>query len=163
MELTPIKVRGKRRAQNQPVNEPPQKRSHRDQSTKKKSKIRRPKFSDLEKSMPLEVLEQIFWLSENVNFPRASPRLGRLLSGPATLRETFLCAFGPTWDNYFSKRQSSVVYLEWTDLVLRENGFSGNPDFQVRSLRFQPPYPCFLRLILVSRLPCWHVHGPRLT
>ncbi|KAI0805512.1 hypothetical protein GGR55DRAFT_655578 [Xylaria sp. FL0064] len=139
MELTPIRVRGKRRAGNQLLVAPPPKRVHnKDRSQKKQAWTRHPKASYLEKSMPLEVLEQIFWLSENVNFPRASPRLGRLLSGPSTLRETFLCAFGPTWEVWFGcinggnkiwRPDFPVVhsYAGWDEDADR---FGGNPDFQ---------------------------------
>ncbi|KAI0975812.1 hypothetical protein F4678DRAFT_283458 [Xylaria arbuscula] len=134
MELTPIRVRGKRRAKNQQFIAPPAKRFHKDPSQKKRAKARRPKASDIEKSMPLEILEHIFWLSENVNFPRASPRLGRLLSGPSTLRETFLSAFGPTWEVWFGCVHGQDTdfpaihsYAGWEDDA---DHFGGNPDFQ---------------------------------
>ncbi|KAI0434842.1 hypothetical protein F5Y09DRAFT_190266 [Xylaria sp. FL1042] len=136
MELTPIRVRGKRRAGDQLLVAPPPKRAHKDRSQKKQAGVCRPKVSYLEKSLPLEILERIFWLSENVNFPRASPRLGRLLSGPSTLRETFLSAFGPTWEVWFGcvdGRDASgyfpVVhsYAGWDEDVDR---FGGNPGFQ---------------------------------
>ncbi|KAI3327018.1 hypothetical protein HD806DRAFT_380079 [Xylariaceae sp. AK1471] len=84
--------------------------------------------------MPLEVLERIFWFSENVNLPRASPRLGLLLSGRSTLRETFLTAFGPTWDVWFGcvvgqgKDLPAVrSYVGWEEDTDR---FGGNPNFQ---------------------------------
>ncbi|KAI0521582.1 hypothetical protein F5B22DRAFT_543927 [Xylaria bambusicola] len=137
MELTPIKVRGKRRAQDELAVAPPPKRPQKDPSVKKDAKARRPKFSNLEKSMPLEVLEHIFWLSENVNFPRASLRLGRLLSGAATLRGTFLSAFGPTWDKCFSLRgrQHIVVHIDHSVPRRDKDEFPGNPDFQTVILR----------------------------
>ncbi|KAI1359226.1 hypothetical protein F5Y08DRAFT_86002 [Xylaria arbuscula] len=137
MELTPIKVRGKRRVGDQPAIEPPQKHFRKGRSAKTESKARRPKFSNLEKSLPLEVLEQIFWLSENVNFPRASPRLGRLLSGPATLRETFIRAFSPSWDLLSSptvegcSAQCSHCFDARANTLVQENHTGhGNPDFQ---------------------------------
>ncbi|KAI2639405.1 hypothetical protein GGS21DRAFT_429275 [Xylaria nigripes] len=135
MELTPMKVRGKRRAQGEQILvklEP--KRRNKGLSRNQQSRPRRPKASNIEKSLPLEVLEHILWLSENVNFPRASPRLGRLLSAPSTLRETFLAAFGPTWDVWFGcvngrDTEFPVVhsYAEWGDDTIR---FGGNPAFQ---------------------------------
>ncbi|KAI0097946.1 hypothetical protein GGR51DRAFT_450263 [Nemania sp. FL0031] len=129
MELTPIRVRGKRRAGGQllPV-ALPQRPRNRDQTPKKQLRAHRPKASNLERSMPLEILERIFWFSENVNFPRASLRLGRLLSGPSTLRETFLSAFGPTWEVWFGcidnrGSQSPGVHSH-------ADRFGGNPRFQ---------------------------------
>ncbi|KAJ8132500.1 hypothetical protein O1611_g1126 [Lasiodiplodia mahajangana] len=135
MELTPIRVRGKRRAGGEllPVIPRP-KRLNRGQNQKKRPRVRRPKASNLEKSMPLEVLERIFWFSENVNFPRASPRLGRILSGPSTLRETFLVAFGPTWEVWFGcvdgqGAHSPAIhsYFGWEK---DSDRFGGNSSFQ---------------------------------
>ncbi|KAI1183535.1 hypothetical protein F5B17DRAFT_121064 [Nemania serpens] len=135
MELTPIKVRGKRRArEEQRIVPPPPKRLNKDRDQRRPARVRRPRASNIEKSMPLEVLERIFWFSENVNLPRASPRLGRLLSGASTLRETFLAAFGPTWDVWFgcvdgrgpaSPRIHS--YAGWDEDADR---FGGNSAFQ---------------------------------
>jgi hypothetical protein len=140
MDLTPIRVRGKRRAQGELPLAPSLKRP-KDLGQKKQVRVRRPKASNIEKSMPLEVLERIFWFSENINLPRASPRLGTLLSGPSTLRETFLSAFGPTWEVWFGciygqDKDYFVVhsYVGWQDDADR---FGGNPNFQVRSLRYQ--------------------------
>ncbi|KAI0458445.1 hypothetical protein F5B21DRAFT_431640 [Xylaria acuta] len=135
MELTPIRVRGKRRAGGgQLVVTRPLKRLKKDRSQEKQCKGRRPKASEIERSMPLEILERIFWLSENVNFPRAGPRLGRLLSGRSTLRETFLSAFGPTWEVWFGCLNGRCAgfpavhsYAGWEEDADR---FGGNPGFQ---------------------------------
>ncbi|TGJ84903.1 hypothetical protein E0Z10_g3879 [Xylaria hypoxylon] len=135
MELTPIRVRGKRRTREEELLvTPARKRFHKDPSRKKQAGVRRLKASNVERSMPLEVLERIFWLSENVNFPRASPRLGRLLSGSSTLRETFLSAFGPTWEVWFGcihgqSNDFPVIhsYEGWEEDAER---FGGNPSFQ---------------------------------
>ncbi|TRX98418.1 hypothetical protein FHL15_000492 [Xylaria flabelliformis] len=136
MELTPIRVRGKRRAGGeQPVvARPLLKRLKKGQSQNKQAKDLRPKASEIEKSIPLEILERIFWLSENVNLPRAGPRLGRLLSGLSTLRETFITAFAPTWEVWFGRVDDRGTdfrgvhsYVDW-----EEDGdqFGGNPSFQ---------------------------------
>ncbi|KAI0548506.1 hypothetical protein F4679DRAFT_596764 [Xylaria curta] len=134
MELTPIRVRGKRRARGeQPIIALPIKRLKTDRSQKKQPKDRRPKASEIEKSMPLEILERIFWLSENVNLPRAGPRLGRLLSGPSTLRGTFISAFGPTWEVWFGRVARSTAFPPVHSYARREEDadqFSGNPSFQ---------------------------------
>ncbi|KAI0862850.1 hypothetical protein F4860DRAFT_99777 [Xylaria cubensis] len=136
MELTPIRVRGKRRAGGeQPVvARPILKPFKKGQSQKKQAKDCRPKASEIERSMPLEILERIFWLSENVNLPRAGPRLGRLLSGLSTLRETFITAFGPTWEVWFGCVDGRGTgfpavhsYAGWEEDADR---FGGNPSFQ---------------------------------
>ncbi|KAI1111853.1 hypothetical protein F5Y14DRAFT_288181 [Nemania sp. NC0429] len=136
MELTRIKVRGKKRDRNEQLVVPsPPKPLNRDRHQRKQAMARRPQASNIEKSMPLEVLERIFWFSENVNLPRASPRLGRLLSGASTLRETFLAAFGPTWDVWFGcidwQGPPGVPkihsYVGWDQDADR---FGGNPAFQ---------------------------------
>ncbi|KAI0447231.1 hypothetical protein F4803DRAFT_361915 [Xylaria telfairii] len=141
MELTPITVRGKRRAEGEQLSlDRPKKAIKQDRSQKKQVKIRRPKASEIETSMPLEILERIFWLSENVNFPRASPRLGRLLSGPSTLRKTFLNAFGPTWEVWFGCVNGQTPdlpaihsYAGWEEDTER---FGGNPSFQADLLAY---------------------------
>lgn len=129
MELTPIRVRGKKNR----VPLPP-KRLNRDRGQRKQARVRRPRASNIERSMPLEVLERIFWFSENVNLPRASPRLGRLLSGASTLRETFLAAFGPTWDVWFGcvdgRGPGSPVIHSYADWDKDADRFGGNPAFQ---------------------------------
>lgn len=135
MELTPIKVRGKRRTRrDEHLVVHPTKRFHKAPRQKNQARVRRPRASDVEKSLPLEVLERIFWLSENVNFPRASPRLGRLFSGLPTLRKTFINAFGPTWEVWFGcvrgrRRDFPVVqsYVGWDEDA---HHFGGNAGFQ---------------------------------
>ncbi|KAI0487341.1 hypothetical protein F4859DRAFT_252025 [Xylaria cf. heliscus] len=135
MELTPIKVRGKRRAGGDQlvVARPPQ-HPKKDRNQQKQAKVRHPRASEIERSLPLEILEHIFWLSENVNFPRAGLRLGRLLSGPSTLRKTFIAAFGPTWEVWFGcvngrgKDFPRVhSYAGWEEDADR---IGGNPSFQ---------------------------------
>ncbi|KAI0172482.1 hypothetical protein GGR52DRAFT_409296 [Hypoxylon sp. FL1284] len=123
MELTPIKVRGKRCG---PVDFPavtPKRIKPKVKSVlKRKAKQSiQAKASVLEKKIPLEVMERIFWLSSNMNLPRASPLIGRLLSGRSTLQMTFISAFEPTWD------------CEWDSYRCRSSsgsGLLGNPTLQ---------------------------------
>ncbi|KAI1156301.1 hypothetical protein F4825DRAFT_322279 [Nemania diffusa] len=134
MELTPIRVRGKRRARGEQLRiAPPPKRRDTRRGQGKQPRVRR-EASILETSLPLELVERIFWLSENVNFPRASLRLGRLLSGRPTLHQTFLAAFAPTWEVWFGcvdgrGTQSPTIhsYVGWQE---DEDRFGGNPRFQ---------------------------------
>ena len=129
MELTPIKVRGKRqRGGNEVAVVVPEKRRKASvksklQRSQRSQRSRESKASYLEK-IPLEILERILWYSENVNLPRSSPLVGRLLSGHSTLRETFIVAFQPTWDAWFG----SVGHRD--DLT---RPTEGNPEFQVSS------------------------------
>ncbi|KAI1642853.1 uncharacterized protein F4817DRAFT_351850 [Daldinia loculata] len=128
MELTPIKVRGKRRRGIEAAVATPKKRSKVVGKSKlhKSRRSRESKASYLEK-IPLEILERILWYSENVNLPRSSPLIGRLLSGRSTLRETFIVAFQPTWDSWFGcigDRNDSTRPTE------------GNPDFQSDLLEY---------------------------
>jgi len=142
MELTPIKVRGKRRAKGDPPVAASSKRhkTPKQETQRQLARARLPKASNIEKSMPLEILERIFWYSENVNFPRASPRLGWLLSGPSTLRGTFLRAFAPSWHLGSASAAGTDSIPTDSEGDIRREGdvdrLNGNPDFQVR---FLPP------------------------
>ncbi|KAJ8121494.1 hypothetical protein ONZ43_g2067 [Nemania bipapillata] len=133
MELTPIRVRGKRRhagGEQRRVAlrpKPPDRDLRRKKQKKRLGARPKPRASDLEKSLPLEVVERIFWLSENVNFPRASLRLGRLLSSPSTLRKTFLSAFEPTWEAWFGRLPGQVAGVEPEGDA---GPFVGNASFQ---------------------------------
>lgn len=145
MELTPLKIRGKRQRRKGDPPLPPKppsmsKKADRERRIrrimlKKQQKAKpKPQASYLEKELPLEIIERIFWASENVNFAKSSLRVGRLLSGPATRRATFLHAFGPTWDVWFGCLRSGPEmksYHGWQDDVAR---FGGSPGFQVRML-----------------------------
>ncbi|KAI5925786.1 hypothetical protein F4810DRAFT_708299 [Camillea tinctor] len=140
MLLTPINIRGKRRRKDDPSTLLPKRKRSATGSKQKSKKPRPSKVSFIEKEIPLEVLERIFWLSENVNLLRASPRFGRLLSGPPTLRKTFLNAFGPTWDVWYgcvrdARPGSHTIhsYAGWEDDVDR---FGGNPEFQSAILEY---------------------------
>lgn len=149
MELTPINIRGKRRRRKgdpplPPKSAPVSKKAKRERRIqrimlKKQQKVKpRSQASYLEKELPLEIIERIFWASENVNFARSSPRIGRLLSGPGTRRYTFVHAFGPTWDVWFGCLRSEPEmkgYHGWQDDAAR---FGGSPGFQVRMLLSGP-------------------------
>lgn len=75
----------------------------------------RPRSTPFGNRLPLEILEHIFLLSENVNLARASPLLGFRLSNRQTLVELVAAAFGPTWEH--SVRQTE--------------DYTSNPAFQV--------------------------------
>ncbi|KAI0203298.1 hypothetical protein F4808DRAFT_39673 [Astrocystis sublimbata] len=132
MDLTPIKVRGKRRAVGDqvafaaPPKRPPKKARNHENAAKHRLSKASKKISKMESTLPLEILESILWLSEEVNFPRASPRLGRILSGRSTLMRTFLLAFGPTWEVW-----SGCIRLRYYGFNFRDP--RGHEVFAVRS------------------------------
>ncbi|ETS78485.1 hypothetical protein PFICI_10547 [Pestalotiopsis fici W106-1] len=162
MELTPIRIPGKRRRKGAPpivfdVGSAASRRHRKDSGSnsskrrgrsrestssdmkkKKRQKVaKRPKASYLERELPLEIVERIFWMSENINFARSGPRVGQLLSSPSTRRETFLQAFGPTWDVWFGVVRTNHLrvasYHDWQQDVAR---FGGNPEFQSALLQY---------------------------
>ncbi|KAK2060914.1 hypothetical protein LY76DRAFT_590964 [Colletotrichum caudatum] len=138
MQLTPIKVRGKR-------GKPPSSKATTKQPVKKRpsrlsSRLSVKRKSLLERQLPLEIIERIFVLSENLNFPRCSPLVGRLLSGRSTLVNILIAAFHPTWDCWFGvdrRALKTVLKRDATEDSQRvwrhENTpefFPGNPEFQ---------------------------------
>lgn len=145
MELTPIRIPGKRRQKGaSPIVFAARKDKRREENgthkkkRQKTTKARKPKASYLERQLPLEIVERIFWASENVNFARSGPRVGQLLSGASTRRETFLRAFAPTWDVWFGCARGSpdegvriASYHDWRQDAAR---FGGNPEFQASTL-----------------------------
>lgn len=95
MDLTPIRVPGKRkRGQEFPARRVPVSVS-RKRRTLKSLKPRR-KMSILER-LPTELLEEIFLYCMNLNLPRASPIIAAKLSREAFYHKTIISAFGRTW------------------------------------------------------------------
>ncbi|KAI1408092.1 hypothetical protein F5Y13DRAFT_173345 [Hypoxylon sp. FL1857] len=138
MELTPIKVPGKRRRDNgdaDAVVVSPHKRL-RGRLGSRRQKAREEKETPRLQSMPLEILEYIFYLSENINLPRSSPVIGRRLSGELIRRDFFIFAFEPVWERWLEshgdrfgdfyglffpsegdpKLQSDLLELPWVDI-----------------------------------------------
>ncbi|KAI0124740.1 hypothetical protein BJ170DRAFT_474203 [Xylariales sp. AK1849] len=139
MELTPIKIPGKRRRKGEiPVSLDKVQPKKLKTKSKREKKVSAPKASYLEKELPLEVVERIFWMSENVGFPRSGPRVGQLLSGEPTRRETFLQAFGPTWDVWFGcfRDESLGLISSYHNWQVDSSRFGGNPEFQSAILQY---------------------------
>jgi len=79
--------------------------------------------------LPLEILEMILLRSENVNFPKSSQRIGRIMSNSSVYVQLILTAFGPTWDVWFGVLPTAVhSYGGWQTDNAR---FGGDPVFQV--------------------------------
>ncbi|KAK9414263.1 hypothetical protein SUNI508_02362 [Seiridium unicorne] len=141
MELTPIRIPGKRRRKGEPpivFDTIPRKEKGKGKSKRtKRQKVVKPRASYLERQLPLEIMERIFWMSENVNFAKSGPRVGHLLSGESTRRATFMQAFGHTWDVWFGCHSDNDTgirsYHGWQEDPAR---FGGNPDFQSALLRY---------------------------
>ncbi|KAK0633295.1 hypothetical protein B0T14DRAFT_491495 [Immersiella caudata] len=85
--------------------------------------------------LPKEILEMILLWSENLNFPKASHRIGCVLSGESTFTRVVLSAFGPTWDLWFGVRPCEIVtyctsWMEPGSTVKDPKRMGGNPEFQ---------------------------------
>lgn len=141
MKLTPIKIKGK--AGQKAVG-----RAQTPQSTRKRERSRDTDGDDGEKrprhkrvkakrppalieQLPTEILEHIAILSQNLNFPRSSLRIGRILSNKSFLTELVVGAFAPTWDLWFGR----TVDSGYQSVHFREEDrdrIAGNPVFQVK-------------------------------
>ncbi|KEY68649.1 hypothetical protein S7711_00528 [Stachybotrys chartarum IBT 7711] len=97
MNLTPVLVRGKRKA---PVRDSP------DQPLRKKpmkslSAVLASRRRATIETLPAETLELIFLYSQNLALPRASGIVGRKLSARSTFIRLFIQAFCDTWNQGF--------------------------------------------------------------
>lgn len=140
--LTPLKVKGKgprKKAWAPPdpgrfkrIKRKQQQEDHDDDindvSRNKATKRRRKKHIPHIEQLPNEILEQIFLLSENLNFPRSSLRIGFALSHPSLLLELTVGAFTPTWELWLGCRKQDIKSY-WGHLDDYDR-FGGNPDFQ---------------------------------
>ncbi|OTA54629.1 hypothetical protein K449DRAFT_389084 [Hypoxylon sp. EC38] len=98
MELTPINVPGKRRRSNKAAADAPRKKKKKTKSKSSRRKAREEKLPPRLEYMPLEILENIFFLSRNANLPLSSLAIGRRLSNELTRRDFFILAFESTWN-----------------------------------------------------------------
>src|SRR4051812_7326944 len=102
MPLTPIHVRGKRKAPSSKtpkgLDSPPQK-MRKSLGTVLAGRATRTRAT-LE-SLPYEILESILLYSTNLSLPRASLIVGLKLSNRATLLRLFIWAFHETWEQSF--------------------------------------------------------------
>ncbi|KAK1836997.1 hypothetical protein QBC39DRAFT_246577 [Podospora conica] len=144
MKFTPVKIRGKKGASNQPRQLTSGQKRHSkenrttaaDSTSKPERRHRRPKprrtGTALIEKLPYEILEHIFCLSGNLNFPKSSPYIGCALSSRLTLLRFVVEAFAPTWDACFGRGQDRVDELR---LLNRKNArsmlrFGGDPQLQ---------------------------------
>lgn len=140
MQLTPIRVRGKRKA---PATKPPIALQSQGKKMKKsvaairasRALRQRPVLA----SLPAEILESILLHSMSTALPRASLLIGAKLSSRATLLRFLIWAFHDTWEHTFgmamSGRQSEEAAAD----------ARGNPRLQVciapyNMTLLSPPY-----------------------
>ncbi|EAA35673.1 hypothetical protein GE21DRAFT_218 [Neurospora crassa] len=153
MKLTPIKVRG-RGGRKQPWQPPNPERFRRkyldgdedefDEETgvipsqvdkngvRRRRRVKTRKPAALIEQLPPEILERIFSMSENLNFPRSSLRIGYMLSARTFLMQLIVDAFSPTWDMWFGcPRKDIHSYRSYEKDGER---MPGSPDFQTAIL-----------------------------
>ena len=128
MQLTPLHARGKRGA-------PPKNAKHRpngkgpkrDGKDDKKAKDNEKHLSRLEQ-LPVEVLERILVLCENLVLPRCSRTMYHKLGGESVKQQLVIAAFGPTWDRWYGIPVTGVQsYHGWKTDYAR---IGGDPKFQ---------------------------------
>jgi hypothetical protein len=150
MKLTAIKIRGrgskKDKSKPQPDNNPPRGKirgapdddgesstaalGHDRPPSRKRTKAVTARAGPATIEMlPTEILERIIMMSENINFLRASLRIGKRFSNPSFLNELVEAAFAPVWDQYYGVEFRSRF---WADGDIVQD--LGNPTFQVRVL-----------------------------
>lgn len=135
MALTPVRIRGKRKASSVKTLLPTMttnidNKTSNDIVDRNPKKLRRPIISVLAsrssrprpklQAFPAEILESIFLYSSNLALPRSSPDIGAKLSSRATLLRFFMWAFHETWDKWFGVVDKAAA--NWCD---------GDPTLQV--------------------------------
>ncbi|ATY61679.1 hypothetical protein CCM_06536 [Cordyceps militaris CM01] len=100
MKLTPVRIRGKRKASNTATSTTPRpSKMLRSLQDVKHMRQRQPRTT-LDR-LPTEILEKILLYSGSVALPQCSPVVGAKLSSRATLLRFFIWGFHDTWDQWF--------------------------------------------------------------
>ncbi|KAG5974351.1 hypothetical protein E4U55_008222 [Claviceps digitariae] len=165
MSLTPVRVRGKRKASSSIIpnlamdNPWHHKKMKRSLASIRASRSSRHRASL--QSLPVELLESIFLYSANLALPRSSPLLGAKLSGKATLLRLFIIAFHDTWDQFFGipdhelspdrrgakwcegdvSFQSDMLEMPWVDIDFILQAQQAWADRYARNRRYQHGLP----------------------
>lgn len=87
-------------------------------------------MSNLEK-LPMELLENIFIFSMNLDLPRASPVIAGKLSSEIVYSQTILSAFSPTWDRWYGRENPPKS--EGNEQYKTSDAFDGDAKLQVGS------------------------------
>lgn len=156
MKLTPIKIRGRRGRKQpwQPPNPERFKRPHPDgddeefngetgivpsqvdqHGVRRRRRVKTRKPAAPIEQLPPEILERIFSMSENLNFPRSSLRIGYILSARTFLLQLIVDAFAPTWDMWFGCPKKDIQ--TYRGYEKDDERMPGNPEFQVSMPRFE--------------------------
>lgn len=129
MNLTLIKGRGKgpRKAGFRQPN--PKRRKLATEDGDASAPVRKQNSAAPIEKLPTELLHRILLFSREYNFPKASLRIGKLLSHPSFFTELVLQAFEPTWDTWMGCTKGRVYsYHGWFEDGAR---FGGDPELQV--------------------------------
>lgn len=133
MTLTPIRVRGRRKASPKAPTAlaPRPRRAKRSLASVMASRSTR-RRATLE-SLPSEILESILLYSTNLSLPRASPAIGIKLSHRATLLRLFIWAFHETWQQWFGIPAGQPSYHVPQAASTRQVPCQGDHVLQVRT------------------------------
>lgn len=166
MNLTPVRVRGKRKT---PTTNPPAQLQHTSSSALRK--MRRPLATVLAgraarerctlEGLPSEILEIILLYSANLSLPRASHLVGAKLSGRGTLLRLFRQGFHDTWAQWFGVPTDPAIFhgpqVKHPKLLVCEGDYVFQVRFSIRhsisSELYEEPDRCY------SRLPFLTFHG----
>lgn len=134
MELTPIKMRGKgprKQGFKQPT--PKRLKVEEEVSDSQEAVYKKDSAAPIEQ-LPTEILHRILLFSQEPNFPRASLRIGSLLSHASFYTDIVFQAFAPTWDMWLGcKKRLVSSYTGWFE---DHDRFGGDPELQVSLLIF---------------------------
>lgn len=115
MSLTPVRVRGKRKAPTTKTPKALEQAQQHHPTRKAKRSLTTVMATSATKdrlgldTLPAEILEKILLYSSNVSLPHASPVIGLKLSERATLVRMFMWAFHETWDQWFGVPMSKTL------------------------------------------------------
>ncbi|KAI5464161.1 hypothetical protein BGZ63DRAFT_421231 [Mariannaea sp. PMI_226] len=147
MNLTPIRIRGKRKTRSTiTASNPPS------ALVASSELLLHPRFKQMKRSLstviaersirhrasldslPAEILEKILLYSTNLALPRAGPYIGAKLSGRATLLRLFIWAFHDTWNQWFGIPIRNGVYFGPRVSDSELQACDGDPVFQTAIL-----------------------------
>ncbi|KAB5560147.1 hypothetical protein GE09DRAFT_1220806 [Coniochaeta sp. 2T2.1] len=133
MGLTPIKIRGKgpRKAGFRPPNPNKRVKNAECMDCGSTNVYKQDTAAPIEK-LPTEILHRIHLFSQEPNFPKASLRIGRLLSHRSFHADLVVQAFAPTWDLWMGAVKAHVnSYHGWFE---DSDRFGGDPVLQSKVL-----------------------------
>lgn len=143
MNLTPVSVRGKRKAPTTKTPKALQQLQQRHPTGKTKRSLTTVMATSASKdrlaldTLPSEILEKILLYSNNVSLPHASLVIGLKLSERATLVRMFMWAFHETWDQWFGVPMSKTLLHGPPVMGKPQTECFGDHELQVRTTRIE--------------------------